>query len=104
MERRSIGTTDQILSRIRGEYLEMPGLRLTSAQAERLWGLDGQTCLAVLESLVEAKFLSRSREGTYGRPAYAMTAAPPLRMRQPAMSARAERLRGLQPVLREGVG
>jgi hypothetical protein len=28
------------LRRVKGEYLEMPGLRLTPAQAQRLWGLD----------------------------------------------------------------
>ena len=30
----------ELLGRIRGEYLEMPGLKLTLAQAQRLWGLD----------------------------------------------------------------
>jgi hypothetical protein len=36
--------TDQILRRIRAEFLEMPGMRLTFSQAKRLWGLDEQTC------------------------------------------------------------
>src|SRR5262245_25358211 len=31
---------DDVLRRVQGEYLEMPGLRLTEAQARRLWGLD----------------------------------------------------------------
>jgi hypothetical protein len=55
------------LQRAQSEFLEMPGLRLTSQQAQRLWGLDEATCLAVLESLVEAKFLYRSGRGMYGR-------------------------------------
>ena len=38
---------EDILRRIRGEYLEMPGLRLTSVQAQRLWGLDARTCASV---------------------------------------------------------
>ena len=32
--------TEQVLSRVCGEYLEMAGLRLTQKQAQRLWGLD----------------------------------------------------------------
>ena len=31
---------DDVLQRIQGEFVEMPGLRLTAAQAQRLWGLD----------------------------------------------------------------
>ena len=34
---------DEVLQRIQGEYLEMPGLRLTPAQAQRLWGLERST-------------------------------------------------------------
>ena len=30
------------------EYLEMPGLRLTAPQAQSLFGLDAETCDAVL--------------------------------------------------------
>ena len=55
------------LRRIRGEYLEMPGLRLTRRQAQRLWGLDEQTCLKLLERLVDLKFLVLSADGNYMR-------------------------------------
>jgi hypothetical protein len=58
---------DALLKRVYGEFLEMPGLRLTSQQAQRLWGLDESACLQVLESLVEAKFLYRSVRGMYAR-------------------------------------
>ena len=54
--------TTEVLGRIRAEYLEMPGLKLTTPQARRLWGLDGATCDAALAALVKAKFLSRRRE------------------------------------------
>jgi len=57
----------ELLQRIRGEYLEMPGLRLTPEQAGRLWSLDLDTCRRLLEALVEAKFLARSGDGTYFR-------------------------------------
>jgi len=58
---------DQILRRVRGEYLEMPGLRLTEPQARRLWGLDCASCSHVLEALVETRFLCRKPDGTYAR-------------------------------------
>jgi len=58
---------EQRLCRIRGEYLEMPGLRLTSAQAKRLLGLDEQTCLQLLELLTRERFLYRQTDGTYTR-------------------------------------
>ena len=51
--------------RIRAEYLEMPGLHLTSRQMQRLWGLDESTCIAVLAVLEAEKFLHRTRTGTY---------------------------------------
>ncbi len=56
---------DDILRRIRGEYLEMPGLRLTTAQAQRLWGLERSACDALLGALVDAKFLARTRDGAF---------------------------------------
>jgi len=35
----------------------MPGLRLTPAQATRLWGLEIVTCRKVIDELVAAAFL-----------------------------------------------
>jgi hypothetical protein len=58
---------DQMLQRIQGEFVEMPGLRLTAAQAQRLWGLDAEVCGALLGALVEARFLSQTREGAFVR-------------------------------------
>jgi len=55
----------EAVRRVRGEYLEMPGLRLTSEQARRLWRLDEPACSAVLDELVDAGFLSRTRDGAY---------------------------------------
>ena len=58
---------DDVLRRVQGEYMEMPGLRLTTAQAQRLWGLDRAACDALLEALVDAKFLLRTRDGAFVR-------------------------------------
>lgn len=49
------------------EFIEMPGMRLTPEQAQRFLDLDRETCLALLESLVEISFLRRVRDGSYAR-------------------------------------
>ncbi len=54
-----------LLQRVRAEYLEMPGLSLTGPQAQRLFGLQGVTCEAVLAALVDAQFLVRRHDGTF---------------------------------------
>lgn len=50
------------------EYLEMPGLQLTEAQAARLWCFDSELCSAVLSALVERRFLVRTRNASFMRP------------------------------------
>ena len=51
-----------LLTRIRGEFLEMPGLRLTSAQAARLWAVDRRTSEWILDGLTTAG-LSAAKPG-----------------------------------------
>ena len=58
---------DEVLQRIQGEFVEMPGLRLTAPQAQRLWGLERDVCDALLGALVDAKFLAQTRDGAYVR-------------------------------------
>lgn len=55
------------LQRIRSEYLEMPGMRLTVEQLHRLTGVDMSTCRRVLDDLVRARFLHRAADGAYLR-------------------------------------
>src|ERR1700681_1086272 len=57
----------EIHLRLRGEFLEMPGLRVTEAQARRLWGLDADSCGALLQELVHSNFLFRTRDGAFMR-------------------------------------
>ena len=71
---------DQILRRVRGEYLEMPGLRLTRAQAQRLWGLDPQICAEILDALTADGFLCRRDDGMYARLTDGAVPFPALRM------------------------
>jgi hypothetical protein len=56
-----------LVDRIRGEFLEMPGLRLTVPQATRLWGMDSEACRAVINVLVQASFLKWTPRGTIVR-------------------------------------
>jgi hypothetical protein len=58
---------DDLLRRVQAEFLEMPGLRLTRAQARRLWALDDTLCEAVLSALVDARFLVESRNASFIR-------------------------------------
>jgi hypothetical protein len=73
-------TIDHMVRRIRGEYLEMPGLRLTNRQAQRLWGLEQHTCTQLLDSLVRDKFIRRTNDGMYVRLTDGPVATSPLRM------------------------
>ena len=65
----SVATTSSIelLTRIRAEFIEMPGLRLTCAQAARFWNLDCAICTELLATLVEQGFLTRTAGGSYRR-------------------------------------
>ena len=67
---------DEVLQRIQGEFVEMPGLRLTAPQAQRLWGLERDVCTALLGALVDAKFLLQTRDGSFVR----MEGARPMRL------------------------
>lgn len=70
---------EDLLRRIYGEYLEMPGLKLKKEQAQRLWGLDAKTCTELLDVLVEAGFLCRLG-GSYARLTDGAVSAPTLQM------------------------
>jgi hypothetical protein len=59
--------SDAVIHRIQAEFLEMPGLRLTPAQATRLWGLERETCRAVIDSLVATEFLKWTSSGAVTR-------------------------------------
>jgi hypothetical protein len=55
------------LRRAQAEFLEMPGLQLTEAQAARLWSFDSALCSAVLTALVDSHFLVRTRNASFSR-------------------------------------
>jgi hypothetical protein len=58
---------EPVLERIRGEYHESPGLRLTHWQFQRLWNLDPDQARTVIDQLVQTRFLRGARDGTFVR-------------------------------------
>ena len=58
---------ESTLSRVRGEFDEMPGLQLTLAQAGALLGLPEPASGWVFERLANDGFLARSPDGVYRR-------------------------------------
>jgi hypothetical protein len=64
-----------LVARIRGEYREMPGLRLTFAQACRLWQVDAGACDTVLKTLMAENVLVRTADGAFHGAAAASSGA-----------------------------
>jgi hypothetical protein len=62
---RSFDDANATLWRIRGEYMEMPGLKLTVPQAARLWHLDQPSIEQLLNVLVADGVLHRTAAGAY---------------------------------------
>jgi hypothetical protein len=56
---------EDFATRIREEYAQLPGLRLTISQACRLWHVDSAACEVVLQRLVRERFLARTRDGLF---------------------------------------
>jgi hypothetical protein len=55
------------VERLRAEFLEMPGLRLTLDQIHRFCGFERSDCSAAVRALVEERFLCTKPDGTYAR-------------------------------------
>jgi hypothetical protein len=66
-ERMPDGQWQSTLARVRGEFEEMPCMRLTLAQASALLGLHEPTSSWVLERLAREGFLARTAQGEYVR-------------------------------------
>jgi hypothetical protein len=58
---------ESLLMRMQHDYLSTPLLHLTVDEAERRFGEDGNTCQAILETLVDARVLTRTADGGYVR-------------------------------------
>jgi hypothetical protein len=60
-------TIPDLLQLIQSEYREIPGLNLTKPQIQRFWGLAPDRCDALLDALVDARVLRRTRTDGYVR-------------------------------------
>jgi hypothetical protein len=54
-----------VLERVRAEYREMPGLKVTPSQARRLFGVEPSMCAALLDALTNEHFLVRTADGQF---------------------------------------
>jgi hypothetical protein len=79
-----------VLARIRAEYLEMPGMSLTTMQVQRLCGVEAPACISALNALVRDKFLWLKANGTYARVAEGNIPRP-----RPAKAGLHDRLRAV---------
>ena len=59
---------DALMIRALHDFDELPALRLTIAQAMRLWDVDRPTCQKLLDTLVEVHLLAVEADGRYARP------------------------------------
>ena len=57
----------QAVMLIQSDYVEMGDMRLTLAQAARLWALPVETCRAAIDALVITGFLVMTPGGAYAR-------------------------------------
>jgi len=64
-ERRNYAAREGLARRVAAEFREMPDLRLTTAQAGRLFDLRTDVCARLIDRLVRDGVLRRDREGRY---------------------------------------
>ena len=55
----------ELIGRIRGEFIEMPGLKLSFQQACRLWNLSATACREALDALRAEGFLYQTPSGAF---------------------------------------
>jgi hypothetical protein len=64
-ERRDNTARLQLLQRVSAEFMEMPCLRLTRGQAQRLFGLQSDVCERILTALLSDGTLNRGSDDRY---------------------------------------
>jgi CheY-like chemotaxis protein len=64
---RRLRERNNALREARADFLDLPGLRLTPEDGARLWKVDVDMCTRLLDSMVDERFLVRTRDGRYKR-------------------------------------
>jgi hypothetical protein len=59
------GRVTQLVERVRGMFVEVPGTRLSVLQAARLSGVDPSICRHILETLTDSQVLKAGHDGTF---------------------------------------
>jgi hypothetical protein len=67
-DRRDRLSRTRLRERIKAEFTEMPGLRLTREQAGRLWSMPCEMCERILAELEREGFVQRLSDGSFGSP------------------------------------
>jgi hypothetical protein len=80
-DRRNSASRDRLLTRVRAEFREMPCLRLTFGQGQRLFGMRADVCERVFASLVRDGMLTPGPDARYGVRADALSHVPTWRER-----------------------
>lgn len=62
-------TMQDVLHGLRAEFVQMPGLRLSAEQVQRVCKLERTVCNVMLQSLVDEKFLYMRSDGAYAQAA-----------------------------------
>jgi hypothetical protein len=78
---------EQLVQRVKSEFVEMPGLRLTAEQCSRLWGVEREKCDSLLHALVQGNFLVVRADGKYGRAVDMVARDVPLRAAKASLEA-----------------
>jgi hypothetical protein len=55
--------TETLVTRIKSEFNESPGMCLTLRQGARLWGIPPEECARIVDRLVQEDFLRWTRNG-----------------------------------------
>ena len=72
--------SESLLQRIRGEFNESPGLRLTPWQFQQLWALTADESRVMMQRLLNAGFLREAPDGTLVRNDERIRAPRPTRL------------------------
>ena len=64
---RSRYLVEQLIARVRAEYLQSPGLALTKEQMRRHWVLDATACDTIVDALVASGFLHQRADHSFVR-------------------------------------
>jgi len=58
---------EALVMRVQNDFLATPALKLLLGNASQRFGLDIESCRAILDALVEARVLTMTAEGAYAR-------------------------------------